>query len=160
MQKISEHLILAQGENSASALKNTLHFFESTTLVQYDELRVIDEFILDQSSEHFYKYIAQGVKKNKEVVNKLLLELRQIGIIELTDLTCLEQGYPSKTLHILSHFLDGFIGVDSFFYNLVEDSHWVSDNLLNQLKNVPGNYWLLKLQGFSLSPEESALLHI
>ncbi len=50
------------------------------------------------------------------------------------------QGYKSKMLHVITHFLDGFFGIDTFFYNLEEDSHWVSEELQKKIAEAPTYY--------------------
>jgi hypothetical protein len=73
----------------------------------------------------------------------------------IEDLLALKPGYPSKVLHILTHMLDGFIGIDSAFYNLVEDSHWLSEPLRTTILRNPEGYWLVPLWH---GPVASALL--
>jgi len=41
--------------------------------------------------------------------------------------------------------LDGFIGIDSVFYNLAEDSHWLSAPLRKTIEQHPEHYWLVPL---------------
>jgi hypothetical protein len=68
----------------------------------------------------------------------------------------LQQGYVTKVLHTLTHLLDGFIGIDSVFYNLVEDSHWASEGLLKALQDTAGEYWLVPVRTGKL---EASVLH-
>ena len=49
-------------------------------------------------------------------------------------------------LHVITHLLDGFFGIDSYFYNLVEDSHWVSEELRATIKTSPSRYWLIAVE--------------
>ena len=56
------------------------------------------------------------------------------------------QGYESKVLHIITHLVDGFFGADTVFYNLEEDSHWLSDKLTDKIKEQPEKFWLLKIE--------------
>jgi hypothetical protein len=71
------------------------------------------------------------------------MELQETGLGRAEDLLTLQQGYPSKLLHILTHMLDGFIGIDSVFYNLIEDSHWLSAPLRSTILHKPEHYWLV-----------------
>jgi hypothetical protein len=64
----------------------------------------------------------------------------------LGDLESLPQGYQSKTLHTLTHLLDGFFGIDSHFYNLIEGSHGVSAGLRGKIDSSPGGYMLLAVR--------------
>ncbi|MEJ2057239.1 MAG: hypothetical protein P8X39_05310, partial [Desulfofustis sp.] len=75
------------------------------------------------------------------------------------DLIDLNQGYQSKILHIIAHFLDGFIGIDSVFYNLIDDSHWLSDETRDKIEQQPDRFRLLSLKCYSLTPKEATLLH-
>jgi hypothetical protein len=61
-------------------------------------------------------------------------------------LLTLKQGYATKILHTLTHLLDGFIGIDSAFYNLVEDSHWVSGELAEAIRVAGAEYWLVPVR--------------
>jgi len=89
--------------------------------------------------------VDSGLEKNRESVISLIDELQTSGYSQLLDLADMKQGYESKILHILVHFLDGFIGIDSSFYNLIEDSHQISDSLHLRIKQNPQNYWLFRI---------------
>ena len=71
-------------------------------------------------------------------------ELTGCGVNRLDDIKNLEQGYKSKTLHTIAHLLDGFFGIDSCFFNLIEDSHWLSAALKDKIMENPGQYWLVE----------------
>jgi hypothetical protein len=83
------------------------------------------------------------VASNRTFAGNLIVELEETGITSLKELKDLPQGYPSKVLHTLVHILDGFIGADSAFYNLLEDSHWLSAKLQETIKENPEAYWLV-----------------
>jgi hypothetical protein len=89
----------------------------------------------------------------------LIDELIKANIRKTEDLQDVEQGYLSKTLHILSHFLDGFIGIDSYFYNLLDDSHWLPPVTAKAIHRNPHHYWLLHVDCFAATAEEAGLLH-
>src|SRR4030043_54062 len=76
--------------------------------------------------------------------NYQLVRYSQINILK--DLQELPQGYKSKILHVITHLLDGFFGIDTYFYNLEEDSHWVSEELKEKIKTNPPIFWLLSLE--------------
>lgn len=80
---------------------------------------------------------------------ELVDELKDAGVAEVQDLTSLPQGYASKILHTAAHLLDGFIGIDSHFYNLADDSHWLSDQQRNKIEAAPASYWLLQVEASS-----------
>ena len=87
----------------------------------------------------------------------MLEHLREEGIDTLEQLLDLEQGYETKILHTLTHMLDGFIGIDSFFYNLIEDSHTVSRTLKNTISEFPNEHWLVPVR---TGKPASSLLHL
>ena len=76
----------------------------------------------------------------------LIHELQESGYHTLVELAEIKQGYESKTLHTLVHLLDGFIGIDSKFYNLIENSHLISASLRREIKQTPAHYWLLQIE--------------
>jgi hypothetical protein len=58
----------------------------------------------------------------------------------------LPQGFRTKMLHVITHFLDGFFGIDTYFYNLEEDSHWVSEQARRRIREAPSDYRLLSVE--------------
>jgi hypothetical protein len=86
--------------------------------------------------------------------------LRQTGVSDILDLEALEHGYPSKLLHMLSHFLDGFVGIDSSFYNLIDDSHWLPEHTAANIRDNGEAYWLIHIDCYSATPEEASLLRM
>lgn len=160
MIKISSHQILAQAESPSACRDAVLRYFRTTNLVRYDHVELIDDQQMGADNSEFPATLDRAISKNHQTVKKLLKDLQAAGVQELDDLKNLKQGYPSKTLHILTHFLDGFIGIDSAFYNLIEDSHWVSEELKKQISETPGHYFLFTVEGFSCTPKQAALLHM
>ena len=79
------------------------------------------------------------------ILQNLIKELQGEKVTAIEDLNALPQGYKTKLLHIITHFLDGFFGIDTYFYNLVEDSHWVSPEMQAAIAENPSDYWLLPL---------------
>lgn len=157
--RISSHQILAQAESLSACRDAVLRFFENTLLVRYDHIKLIDDQQLSADNSEFPATLDRAISKNHQTVKKLLKELQLSGVNAVEDLKNLPQGYPSKSLHILAHFLDGFIGIDSAFYNLIEDSHWVSEDLKQKITENPDNYFLLTLEGYSGEPDQASLLH-
>lgn len=160
MQQISRHIILVHGHNRKASSETVSHYFETTTLVRYDHIDIAEELVIQATQQSFFSKVNEAVAINNTIVNKLLTDLKETGLNHIKDLASLEQGYPSKVLHILTHFLDGFIGIDSHFYNLVDDSHWFTNELREIIGKSPEEYWLYTIKGFSVSPEEAALLHM
>jgi hypothetical protein len=152
----NQHLFLASGKNFAQARQQVIHFMETTQLVVYQSTTIKDEEILSGTSKHFWKKIETGIAANQTFCRSLLKELQETGLSELEDLLALQPGYPSKILHILTHMLDGFFGIDSTFYNLVEESHWLSEPLRASIQQRPDEYWLIPVWH---GPLTRSLLH-
>jgi hypothetical protein len=86
----------------------------------------------------------------------LLAEFADLGYESLTDLASVPQGYESKLLHTITHLLDGFFGLDSFFYNLVEESNWISAPFLAKIgKCKEADFYLVHVQGSFSSLQEA-----
>lgn len=160
MQQISSHIILVHGHDLKASLESVAHYFETTTLVRYDHIDIAEELVIQATQQSFFSKIDEAIAINHTIVKKLLTDLQNTGLSRIEDLPSLQQGYPSKVLHILTHFLDGFIGIDSHFYNLVDDSHWLSSESREIISKSPEEYWLYTVKGFSVSPDEAALLHM
>ena len=159
MNRIAQHRILVSGDSLEACSDQVRRFFDLTSLVIYDCIEIRPEQSLAADSPGFTRALDAAVADNRKTVEGLVAELRKTGIETIAGLPDLEQGYPSKVLHILTHFLDGFIGIDSSFYNLVDDSHWLPAATQAALAERPGSYWLIHIDCYSASPGESALLH-
>lgn len=160
MKILARHLILVSGEHYEDCRAQIDSFFEKTTLVQYDRISIDNDAVVNGGNEHFSARLKSGLDRNHAVLAKFIDELETIGFEKRSDLPSLKQGYPSKLLHIIAHFLDGFIGIDTAFYNLVDDSHWVSSKTGEQLTSQPEKFWLVPLDCYSMTPREAALLHM
>ncbi len=135
---------LVEADSYAKSCKKVMYFLETTSLVKYDSVAFSPELAFSASDHAFWDALSNALEKNKQSINALIDELQGSGYRQISELAEMEQGYVSKTLHILVHFLDGFIGIDSSFYNIIEDSHQISDSLHKKIKQSPDNYWLLK----------------
>jgi hypothetical protein len=160
MKLLGRHSILVSGEHYEDCKAQIDSFFEKTTLVQYDKISIDNDAIVNGDSEHFSERLKKGLDRNTAVLAKFIDELKTTGFEKRSDLPSLKQGYPSKVLHIIAHFLDGFIGIDTVFYNLIDDSHWISAKTKEQLTNHPEKFWLVPLDCYSMTPREAALLHM
>jgi hypothetical protein len=140
------HEILAGGENPEACRRKVLHFFERYKLVKYSRIDILEGKSIPASDALFNSRLAQAVATNRRILNKLIAELEQEGITILKEIDKIQQGYQSKMLHSITHFVDGFFGIDSYFYNLEEDSHWVSDGLRGMMEVNPSYYRLFSLQ--------------
>jgi len=140
------HLLLTSGADRAAAQTRVRHFFAKNYLVKYDQVTILAERTIDGGAADFGKRLQEGIAANRRVVAELLEELGAGGFEKLPDLLAMRQGYESKILHLISHLLDGFFGVDTVFYNLEEDSHGISDRLVATIPANPGGYWLVEAE--------------
>ncbi len=151
------HLFLTSGNSLRQARQQADHFMKTTKLVVYQSVIINDDQIIAANYDQFWMQLTQGIEANRSFCGSLLQELQNSGVNAVQDLLLLPLGYPSKILHILSHMLDGFFGIDSAFYNLVEDSHWLSETLRTTIHQQPENYWLVPLWH---GPITNSLLHL
>ncbi len=159
MELLARHMVLSEGESPETCRTQVINYFERTSLVHYDTI-VIDEDILCGSDPKFGQQLDLGLKRNRQTLDKFIEELGATGFEKRDDLMGLNQGYQSKILHIIAHFVDGFIGIDSVFYNLVDDSHWLSAATKKQIDREPERFNLLFLKCYSMTPKEASLLHM
>ncbi|PHR30637.1 MAG: hypothetical protein COA36_01110 [Desulfotalea sp.] len=159
MQRISQHNILVKGDSFAHCHQQVRKYFDLTTLVIYDCLEIREQQSVSGLDANFMAVIDLAQKKNKDIALHLIAEIANSGIENTEDLIKIEQGYLSKTLHLLSHFLDGFIGIDSYFYNLLDDSHWLFPETRQLIKNHPTHYWLIHVDGFTTPPQQAPKCH-
>lgn len=154
------HWMLCSGGDFSAAQATVLTFFRKSILLFYDTVEVVEAGSWSAENETFWNELEKGVAANRLVLQEFLDELRDVGCRELDDFTSLPVGYPSKLLHIIAHLVDGFIGIDSVFYNMVEDSHWLSDGLRTSIRKEPARYWLLQVEAGFVSEATAAFLHI
>ena len=137
------HEILTKGSDFEFSQKRVLRFFQKYQLVTYSYVHVIESESLPSSSHDFEDRVQKAILKNRQLLHNLLNELQVEGYTTISDLQTMPQGHRTKIFHVITHFLDGFFGLDTHFYNLEEDSHWVSEALWKKIKADPSNYWLL-----------------
>ena len=159
MQRISQHNILLGGESFAHCSDQVHKFFDLTSLVIYDCIEIREDKSFSGLDAVFFQQIDLAQQKNEQRIKRLVEELHQSGVEKTQDFINIEQGYISKTLHLLSHFLDGFIGIDSNFYNLLDDSHRLVTDTRKLIVQNPANYWFLHVDGYTATPQEASLLH-
>jgi len=158
MELLASHTVLSEGDDTRSCTHQVLQFFEQTSLVCYDKI-VVDQVMGAASDTSFGSVLEAAIERNRRTLERFVSELGTTGFSRRTDLLSLHQGYHSKILHIIAHFLDGFIGIDSAFYNMVDDSHWVPDETGRRIAEEPERFSLLFLKCYSLTPREASLLH-
>ena len=151
------HDILLAGSGFESCRKRAKRFFDRTMLIRYDEVLVLESESINGADKEFATRLQGGLSANNQVIGELLGNLKEEGFVTLEDLHKLEKGYVSKTFHTIAHLLDGFIGIDSRFYNLEEDSHTVSRDLQQNILAAPQNYWIIKVKGVLISAGEDPL---
>jgi hypothetical protein len=149
------HRLLTHGKDVRHAEERVRRFFRDYELIFYDKI-TYSEDIISASSSLFWEEANRAIGKNREVINRFLLQLSEEGYRHFADLAKIPQGYLSKIFHTMAHLLDGFFGVDSHFYNLSEGSHWISRKLLKEIEMDPEHYWLVKAVGSSSVSQEAA----
>ena len=142
-----EHYFLVKAENLEEAILRVAHFIERYELLSYDNLEFFPEDSLPATHPRFFEILAHAEEENRKTLQKLFGELAREGYGRFEDLAEVPQGYLSKLFHTIAHLLDGFMGIDSYFYNLIEDSHWVSPTLKKELEESPHDFWLIRLLG-------------
>jgi hypothetical protein len=142
-----EHEMLVAGENALACRQQVERFFGRTTLVHYTAVKVDVDRIVSALDEGFRGRVTSGLATNRATLEQLLSELRSAGFSGFDDLILVPQGLPSKIIHTIAHLVDGFFGIDSHFYNLIDDSHSVSDARWNEIGNVPERHWMVPVTG-------------
>lgn len=160
MQKMATHLVLVNGDSYEKCQGHVTKFFELTSLVNYDRIDISKKKSVAATDPEFDARLNGAIAHNKNTLKNFVIELEQAGLKTSADLLELESGYPSKTLHIVAHFLDGFIGIDSFFYNLIDDSHWLPSTTRSAVEKEKEHHWLIYLEGYSGTPELAAVLNM
>jgi|WetSurSiteA1Bulk_404760.scaffolds.fasta_scaffold01188_6 hypothetical protein len=140
------HLILTGGDDFNTCRQKVSYFFDHYQLVRYFHTNILDKECLPASSPGFWDTLEQAIIKNRKILHSLITELQGEGVQTLLDLEGVPQGYQSNMLHVITHLVDGFFGIDSYFYNLIEDSHWVSENLREEIKISPSRYHLIHVE--------------
>jgi len=137
------HKILAMEPDFAKSSAHVLRFLDHTSLVQYDAVRVVAAESYSATDPRFWPWLEQGLAANRQVLTQLTGELRAAGTKEFGDLVAMPQGFQSKIFHTMAHLLDGFFGIDSQFYSLPDDSHWLEASLRRQIETDPEDFWLI-----------------
>lgn len=140
------HEILTKGSDFEFSQTRVLRFFQKYQLVSYSHVHVIESESIPASSYDFEDRLQKAILKNRQLLHNLLNELQSEGYTTILDLQTMPQGHRTKIFHVITHLLDGFFGLDTHFYNLEEDSHWVSDAFWKKIKANPSHYWLLPLE--------------
>jgi hypothetical protein len=146
---LGQHDLLLESSNRKEAELHARYFCEHNDLVRYDSIIIEPDVILCSTDPEFISKLHKGLEGNKKAINGLIEELRSEGALDPQSWSTLQQGYATKLLHTIIHLLDGFFGIDSLLYNLVENSHQVTGAMLNRIKEHPDKYWLVPVVGIS-----------
>lgn len=160
MQLIASHLVLVSAPSLENAVTQVRDFFDHTLLIRYDRIDIQEKSCLSATEKGFEAALRKGLETNTATLGKFIDEFEKTGFKTINDLSRVECGYPSKLLHIITHFLDGFIGIDSRFYNLIDDSHWLNENTRRAIIGSPRHYWLIQLEGHSETPDMVSLVQV
>ena len=158
MNHISQHKMLLTGDSFDHCNAQVHKFFDLTSLVIYDCIEAVESKSFSGFDAVFFDQVIKAENRNHQTVHALIEELVKANIQKTVDFINIEQGYLSKTLHLLTHFLDGFISIDSYFYNLLDDSHWLPPNTAQAIHDNPQNFWLLHIDCFATTAEEAGIL--
>jgi len=150
------HDLLVAGPDFETCRQKVERFFARTELIRYDEIRV-EEAAVNAGDPVFWERLAAGEAANRQIIDELFAELAAEGFQNAADFRHMGQGYLSKVFHTIAHLLDGFIGIDSRFYNLEEDSNRLSRGLRQQILAAPAAYWLLTVIGASHADDDNDL---
>lgn len=151
------HTILVMAPDFEKSAGHALRFLDRTPLVRYDAVRVVAEESCSGTDPRFWPALEKGLAGNRQVVAQLSDELRAAGTKEFSDLLTMPQGFQSKLFHTMAHMLDGFFGIDSRFFSILEDSHWLGDSLREQMEEEPEDFWLIRVIGTLESKEHHAV---
>lgn len=150
------HYFLVRAQNADLAARHVERYLDGNQLISYAEFFVHADEVLSATHAQFGETLARGLAANNAFARQMIDHLQEEGVTTLEQLLHLKQGYTTKLLHTLTHLLDGFIGIDSVLYNLVEDSHWVSAELSEAMHTKACEYWLVPVRTGAL---ESSVLH-
>lgn len=159
MGMIKTHWLLCAADDFDAACVAARNFFRTSLLLHYDTVEPLAEGSWHAGAAGFWPAIEAGIAENRQVLAGLLGDLKAEGIHDVAALVDLPMGYESKVLHTIAHLLDGFIGIDSVFYSLVEDSHWLSAQLGATIRQQPARYWLVRVRVGFRSAATASLIH-
>jgi len=142
----ARHEFLVEGGDLDDCARRIHSFLDSYQLVRYGTTEIDRGRSLSAADPRFFTRLEEALAGNGTRVRAFLAELRQDGIERMEQLERMSQGYQSKTLHTLTHLLDGFFGIDSYFYNLVEGSHGLTAELRAGIEAAPRNYMLVAVK--------------
>lgn len=140
------HSFLVRSQSAELSGQHVQRYLDGNQLVRYADLLIRQDDILNAADHDFWLLLEQGLQANTAFTKRMLTHLKEEGITRLDQLLDMNQGYATKVLHTLTHMLDGFIGIDSVLYNLIEDSHRLSTSLAATIRNQPEEFWLVPVR--------------
>lgn len=143
------HVFLVSGQDYETSRNKVMRFFDKNVLVKYDTIDIVAEESCPAPSAEFWERAESAIAQNRKQLINLVRELQESGHGDLNGWDSLPQGYPSKIVHTIAHLVDGFFGIDSAFYNLIDDSHWISSSLRREIERSRNGFWLVKAVGRS-----------
>lgn len=141
------HVFLLKGADAEECLERIRHYLSTYDLLRYSRVEIGDTPPLRATDPAFQGHLAKSMTENRRRLRSLFDELRREGVETVGDLGELNQGHLTNTLHAATHLLDGFFGIDSYFFNLVEGTHEISDALRKKIASAPGRYMLASVIG-------------
>jgi len=156
---IFPHTLLIFGNDYETCCQQALDFLKTSRTLDYERVEVVEAESCSGADPNFCRRLTASIKKHSESITFLVNELNQMGFHSVVDIGNVEQGYPSKVLHILGHLLDGYVCVDSRFYNLIDQSHQVPPATIANIKKLPQLYWLIRVDGYRATEQEALPFH-
>ncbi len=137
---------LVEADNYKQGCEKVERFLDRTLLIHYDNISCVRVESCSAADKMFRQKVQHLVESNKKNMVTLIEEIQESGFHQIAELAEMKQGFESKLLHTLVHLVDGFIGVDSVLYNLIEDSHHISETLHRKIEQTPNRYWLIHVE--------------
>ncbi len=153
------HKILCQSKDYHTAERHVRHFFKQSMLLNYDTFTVAKHHSHPATADQFWPELEASIVSNREILASYTSELHESGCTDINAIQNIRAGYQSKLIHLIAHFVDGFIGIDSRFFSLPEDSHWLSELQKKSILHHPEQFWLLHIEADFDSIDPTALLH-
>lgn len=153
------HKILCQSKDFHTAKHHVNHFLKQSMLLNYDTFSVEEQHSHPATADLFWQELESSITSNREVLKSYISELHESGCTDINAIQNIRAGYQSKLIHLIAHFVDGFIGIDSRFFSLPEDSHWISPPQKETILQIPEQFWLLHVEADFDSIDSTALLH-
>jgi hypothetical protein len=151
----TSHALLVRGRNLEECRNRVKSFFAKNFLVKYDTVEIVEDRSCSAETPLFHELLNSGLDCNHQALVNILDELKESGFTKLSDLAEMRQGYESKIFHTAAHLLDGFFGIDTCFYNLEEDSHFLGKRTEAEIQEHPAEFFIITVNCFSGDKDKS-----